>query len=287
MTINALLLICIAYLSVKIFYKPISANSYKDNVFSEIKKVPSNQIQATATKPLKNSYKKIKDRNLFNISMEEKDSALQPNLMVPTKNLSLEPTKLKLILWGTIIGTINTYAVIEDKQIKVQALYKIGDMIQGAVIKEILRDRVLLRYDNQDYILESNLLQTPEIQKTITKKSNESNVLEILLKKSTIRSLLNNIDDLKRQINIKPVLNNGKSEGLMVYRIRSNSLFYNLGLRNGDVIKQVNGNPITSTEDTLQIYQKLKDTEQFNVLLLRKGAKKELVYQITPDEGSN
>lgn len=285
MTINTLLLISIAYLGVQMFYKQIDINFDKKSTIPAIKKKQSDTTQIPVKKRFKDNYKKIESRNLFNVDTGEKKEAILSDTIASKENLSLKPTELNLTLWGTVIGTISTYAVIEDKQLKIQTLYKVGDVIQNATIKNIQRDYVILRYNNQDYILESNLLQTPEKQVNIT-KAKSTNIQTIQVKESTIASSLANMNSLRRQINIKPVLKDGKPEGLLVYRIRSDSFFYNLGLRSGDVIKQVNDRPITSTQDAVTIYQNLKDTASIKVALSRKGEKQELIYQITPDKDS-
>ena len=45
-------------------------------------------------------------------------------------------------------------AIIFDKTVNKQALYETGDAVQGAVVKEILRGKVILVYNGRDEMLD-------------------------------------------------------------------------------------------------------------------------------------
>ena len=66
----------------------------------------------------------------------------------------IKETNLKLTLWGTVTGQDKrSYAVIEDSKAREQNLYRTGDSIQNAVVKLILREKVVLRVGDRDEIL--------------------------------------------------------------------------------------------------------------------------------------
>lgn len=76
---------------------------------------------------------------------------------------TLPATALELILIGTITGPPHARrAIILDKKKKVQDIYNQGDTIDGAVIKEIQRRKVILNVNGKDEIL------VPETPKTDT-----------------------------------------------------------------------------------------------------------------------
>lgn len=67
----------------------------------------------------------------------------------------LEETTLDVILLGTITGEDGDMrAVIYDKSKKKQELFSIGDYIQEAEIKKIIRGKVVLNYNGRDEILD-------------------------------------------------------------------------------------------------------------------------------------
>ena len=281
-SINALLLISIAYMCVQIFYK-----HFEKGIFQVDDMTPTNiqqikKTESTEKDAFKNQYKKIINRNLFNVLLEKKEIQKNQN---PIKDSfkNLKSTDLDLTLWGTVTGTIKTYAVIEDRKNKLQALYQIGDKVQGAIVKRILRDKVILTYDHQDYILESDIKLAPDTL-SVTQKDLPLKTREMIVNQSVITSSLNNINDLKRQIRIKPITGGGKSDGLLLYSIKPDSFFHTLGLKTGDIIRQVNGNPTRSIQDAVKIYQSLENPDKVKVSILRNGKNQEIVYSVKPDK---
>ncbi|MBU1194545.1 MAG: hypothetical protein KKE62_13085 [Proteobacteria bacterium] len=248
--ISAVFAVCLAGLGVHLFYKQIRINQFKT------------RHQA--------------------ISLKEKTDTQASSAEISAQMLPASPSELPLTLWGTIMGPIDSYAVIEDHQTRSQGLYKPGDMIQNAVIKQVFKDSVILEYNHKDYILKNDLLNTLKPQ-SITKNS-ATNTRNIQIKQSAVHALFNRTEELKRQISIRPVMSGSKPDGLMAYRILPDSVFYNLGLRNGDIIKKVNGVAVTSIQDGLDIYKKSTPADPLKILVLRKGETVELIYHITPDK---
>ncbi|MBU3946513.1 MAG: hypothetical protein L6271_15465 [Desulfobacteraceae bacterium] len=98
----------------------------------------------------------ILKRNLFGPPPKEnKAEKITPSAA------DLAATSLDLVLLGTISGSPkNRRAIILDKKKKIQDIYFQGDMIQGALIKEIQRGKIILNRDGKDEIL------VPETPKT-------------------------------------------------------------------------------------------------------------------------
>ena len=92
-------------------------------------------------------YQTIIDRNLFG-SLTNASKNTQQNFD------NLEPTSLKVALLGTVTDSQQkAYAVIEEIAQRKQGLYKVGDSVQNAVVKMILRGKVVLRVGDKDEIL--------------------------------------------------------------------------------------------------------------------------------------
>ncbi len=76
------------------------------------------------------------------------------NEAAPAPTPVLEATSLDLILLGTISGGANNQrAIIQDKRKKTQDIYYKGDAIGPALIKEILRGKVILTVRGKDEVL--------------------------------------------------------------------------------------------------------------------------------------
>ena len=93
-------------------------------------------------------YSIINKRNLFN-------TGKKVNIHVDKVNINdLKQTKLKLKLLGTVTGNKNkAYAVINDLKEHKQNLYRVGDSLQNATVKLILREKVVLNFNGKDEIL--------------------------------------------------------------------------------------------------------------------------------------
>lgn len=236
------------------------------------------------------NMKKIITALLFILSSSEFLHAQDPKKVVINDKSTIPPveslnrTILDVTLLGTAIGTKIRYAVIEDNIVKLQALYEIGDKIQEATVKDILKDKVILRFNNRDFLLKTDLTQSPASTSVNSDETISSGTKEITVDEKKILSSFKSIDDLKRQIRIRPLLHDGESEGLLLYNIQQNSFFHTLGFQSGDVLKQVNGNAVVSLEEAFKIYQTLQDATSVKILLSRKGKEREIIYRLRPDD---
>jgi general secretion pathway protein C len=99
----------------------------------------------------KHDYRTILQRNLFG-PPPGKDG-LAANAQDYAENLQL--TQLNIVLMGTINDADGEgRAIILDKGSNKQALFEVGDEIQGASVKEILRGKVILVYNGKDEMLD-------------------------------------------------------------------------------------------------------------------------------------
>ncbi len=97
-------------------------------------------------------YHIILQRNLFGPPPGKGESA-PATTRDYTENL--QSTSLNIVLMGTINGgEKDSRAIILDKSSNKQDLYEVGDTIQGAAIKEILRGKVILAFNGKDEMLD-------------------------------------------------------------------------------------------------------------------------------------
>jgi general secretion pathway protein C len=220
----------------------------------------------------KSYYQIISTRDLF--KTEKIDS---PPLEKPPKEEDvnkLEVTDLKLELLGTTTGVgTEPYAVIKQKSNPRQMLYIEGDIIDKALIKTILREKVILVVNGKNQVL---LMEKPASRKTrpgvpqrrvnAGKQAGASGdengfVDTIALKWADIEKLKSNAKNLRKKIKIRPHFSKGKMDGYRVYGIRKNSELTKVGLRNGDIISQVNEKEIRTMQDAMGVYGELNALE--------------------------
>ncbi len=219
-------------------------------------------------------YNIITQRNLFRTKIKSEKKSKPSNIE------TLKQTDLKLKLWGTVTGENETpYAVIETQNEKKQNLYRAGDSIQNATVKKIFKKRVILNVDGHDEILEMEKIRSAKKQMKPVKIQNPSDQ-NITVARSQIDNAIQNINDLMRQVKIRPHFLNGKPDGLFLSNIQQDSIFAELGLRNGDILTGVNGKNIQSVDDALKLYQDLKSSSDVAVQIKRKGEVLSIGYHI-------
>ena len=125
--INLFVLAIVIFIGVEIFYILIKVKLKNVNAQDiAMHHIPNVENQS---RPIFNHYGPIMKRNIFG-SDEDISEKMQAEEIE-----NLQPTSLKLALLGTVLGNKqSTFAVIEEMNKKKQALYRVGDSIQSAVV---------------------------------------------------------------------------------------------------------------------------------------------------------
>ena len=97
----------------------------------------------------------------------------------------------------------------------------------------------------------------------------------VSLRRSMIDDSMQDVSKLMTEINIQP-----SEEGLSLSNIKPNSIFRRMGLRNGDVLKTVDGQEIRSVDDALKLYENLRSSDKVSLILQRRGSDRTIDYNI-------
>lgn len=98
--------------------------------------------------------------------------------------------------------------------------------------------------------------------------------------RSVIDKVLVNTSALARSARIVPSRQDHRPNGFKVYAIAPGSLCAKLGLRDGDLLKTINGLELATPDKTLEAYGKLKPASHLTLRLERRGKDMTLEYQI-------
>jgi len=303
---NLIALFFITYIVVDTFYSLVGIQLHK---VSGEKAIVLKNAPADASKSLTTpEYKMIVERNIFGATEKAQPPPVEEEKVEPVE--ALQETTLSLSLLGTIAGdTESARAIILDQRKRSQDLYRVGDSVQGAEIRQILRGKVVLRHGGKDEVLSmvEGDVKTPATTKTNKKKSGysrnrgrrtrsarpepggaaaeqpqevstEIEEVTIPIEQDVLNSSMNNLNELMTQVRVRPYFRQGKPEGLIVSQIQADSIFNTLGLMNGDIIASVNGRPMSSPEEAFQLYNSLKSGSQVSIEITRRGQKKMLTY---------
>ena len=282
--LNLLLIAAGIYFSVNAFY--LFTVSRLDPAEPEtVRAAPAARLEKREPSPL-SQYQPVVERNLF----QTKATAVVIPQTVDVEGL--QQTSLKLRLWGTVTGDEKqAYAVIEETGKRKQNLYRVGDSVQDATLKLILREKVVLSVKGRDEVL--------EIEKAVSRRSGilpaastlsagaradrrrrRPRSQRITLRRAQIDEALQDVNQLLGDVSIRPHFQDGQPDGLMLSRVKPNSLFMRMGLRNGDVISGVNGQQLQTVDDAMSFYEKLKESDEVTVQLKRGGRERTIQYNI-------
>lgn len=276
--VNLILVAGIAYFGVHAGYR-LAALPLADGV-SPVAPPPPAPAEAAVGRPL-GAYQVVVDRNLFHTGGQTPLRAAALDLE------NLAPTALKLTLRGTVSGGAGqAYAVIEDDERQRQQLYRQGDEVQGAEIRKILRERVVLRRNGADEVLSMKAPETAAAETAAVKpEAGEpaapvESLGKVSLSAADLQAAAGDLNNLAQQATIRPYFVEGRRDGFLLARVQPRSLFSRLGLRSGDVIKQVDGQAVTSVGQAMNLYQRLTPGREVEVLITREGADRTLHYAV-------
>ena len=293
--LNLLALFVITYIVVNTFYRVIGIELHQ---MGGPKVVALKEVEMRGKESLAAPvYTKIVERNIFGAT--EKVEAVPVEEVGPIE--TLEETSLQLSLQGTIAGdSASARAIILDQRKRSQDIYRVGDSVQEAQIRQILRGKVILRHGDKDEILimvegkgspqpaakvnsrrrPGRQTRRPAQTAPLAESSGEIEEVTIPIAKDVLQNSMNDLNDLMTQVRVRPYFRRGKPEGLIVSQIKSGSIFAKLGLMNGDIIASVNGKQMSSPEEAFQFYNSLKSGKAVSIEITRRGQKKMFTYDI-------
>ncbi len=238
------------------------------------------QTTSKTKKEIKNLEKVIMENNVFDIEKGIKTKK--------TKNVKVK-----------VVSNINGYRLVGFVSGKdAMALFKKGSKPVVVVTKKKGIDKIWVLYKiTADGVYLKNK-RTEEIKKfafpSIKKElslfgkdisvSYTKSTLNQSVEKITVnKSILNKVGDINylfKQINIVPAFKNGKAFGYRINYIAPNSVLNKIGLKVGDIIVSINGEPTTSPDKIMNLYSQIKEMTSVNLDIIRNGTKKTLFIVI-------
>jgi general secretion pathway protein C len=190
---------------------------------------------------------------------------------------NLAETRLSLELKGTLASgdDATSIAIIADAS-KEEKIYSIKDTVApGATLHAVYADRVVL---NRAGNLEVLKLPKDFPQGTVRTRRSATTVSRAASNPQSIQNVVSkNVTKLADVIRPTPYYVSGQMQGYRVYPGRDRKQFAALGLRPGDLIKDIDGAALTNPQQATQIFQSLGDKQQVSVTVERNGQPEVLV----------
>jgi general secretion pathway protein C len=196
--------------------------------------------------------------------------------------------RLALRLWGIGMNGDQAYAVIEDTATGQQALHRVGDEVGDARITAITWDRVTLRRPDGEQTLElvtepATAADAPAATGPVAAADpsvRQTGPDTFIVDRSALTGAVDNTSGLLTQLRAVPEVHDGRPIGFRLFQIKPESVFTQLGIKNGDVVQRVNGSTLADPASLLGFLQRLRDEPRVALDIVRAGRPRTLVYDL-------
>jgi general secretion pathway protein C len=247
-------------------------------------------VKASIKRPTKSlpldNYNIIVERNLFGGTQGEVSS---PPEEVSLEGIPLAEKSKGLKLVGTVVArrSEENLAFIEIRSSKKQEAYREGDRVDGVLVKRILRNNVIINTGKQDEVLtmepEEDSAGSPAPKKPVRRRQKRPAAGAggtIRLERDEIESSVADLNQLMQQAKVRPYMEGKNPAGFVISNIRPGSLFAKMRLRNGDIIRGVNGEAITTPDQAIELYESLIEGGEVALDIKRGRRNRKLRYDI-------
>jgi general secretion pathway protein C len=228
-------------------------------------------------------YALIVQRDIFNAVKA------QPAIPPPPPEAAVD-LHLKLVGTSHLTRT-KPFAIIEDENSQIQALYQLGDQVPAAgELTAIEKAQVVINHDGQLITLtipeesQTSNVVTPAFAPSRFRRHRAARRLaldpryirrigpnDFVVYRRAIESDLQNLRPLLSQIRASPNLENGKTNGYSLSEVQPGSVFAEMGLRDGDIVSAVNGQDLNDPTQALLLLNNVRDQSSISVTVKRFG----------------
>lgn len=237
--------------------------------------------------------------NLFNAKLDSSAKIIKSTkVKTIDKNLvcleASAPSSLEIKLQSTIVlqDSIKSLASVSVRGNKKVLSLRVGEKITNlATIGKIGRLKVILKNlktGNCEYIEKVDKkftkisskskykIHQPKEGKKLMKSQKRDGITndgnDYSIKKSIRDEMLTNIDEVLSQAEALQIKNPDGSLAFKMTNIVPGSIYSNLDIQNGDIIKSINGKNIKAVNELLNLFGKIKTIDSFQIGVSRNGS---------------
>jgi len=197
-------------------------------------------------------------------------------------------TSLRVKLLGTLLSVDSAWSIASllDLTRQKSRTVMVGDQVEDSRVLEILRDRVVIARNGRLEVIDL----APDVGvlgpsgdwmtdsgRTGIRALDESHYE---VSRTEVEAALNHLEELARDVRIVPAYGGGQPHGFKVFAIRPGSLFAQIGMRDGDVVRRINGFEMNTAENALEVYTRLRSANRIDVELERNGSSIQRSYTV-------
>jgi len=257
------------------FFEPASAGGSQSDRAA--------QLDASG-RNLPDDFSAIVERGIFGTAGQSSAHGDAGRLPSVARELGIE-------LVGTVCGSpAVSRAIIKNTKTKTLGLYRPGEIVAGATIQSIQLNAVILLHDGRRKALNLKAAETgrsadssrPAQGKVKTPKAAPYLPANRVRRQfaAVAGSKIGYVEEILSKAAIELYGVNGIVEGLRITGLEKVPAAKLLGLENGDIVRRVNGQQLTSLQKAFQVFQKAKSQPSISMELSRGGVTKELTFDL-------
>ncbi|MDE3049870.1 MAG: PDZ domain-containing protein [Nitrospirota bacterium] len=193
----------------------------------------------------------------------------------------------KLLLLGVVIGDRGgVSAIVEELSSKRQLFFRLHDQIPDVgEISEIRRDGMLVRQgDQQEFLgLAASQTEKPPAAPVTAGAAGvpvPGSPVRTVLDRRVVEQAMGDLPKLLSQARAVPYVVNGAMNGFRLDSIAPSSFYDQIGLKQGDVLQQVNGVNIRDPGTMLTLFQQLRNEKTVKLDVLRNNQRTAMTFDI-------
>ena len=254
----------------------------------------------------------ILERNIFDSSRG--DLTLEPVEQVaeaptgewdPTQPAPECDNKLRLV--GAVVNPVDpawSYAAIAGDEGKT-LLYRKGSNVDGSFVLAVRPSSVVVQPAGggacevamfEEKEAEAKKPQAPRVAERTARRAFDRNGgltneemdqgiqkisdTRFRIERSLVTKVLSNQGSLMKAARVIPHEENGRIVGVKLYGIRRSSLLGKLGIRNGDMLRTINGFDMASPDTALEAYARLQTADSLSLALKRQNKEMTIEYDV-------
>lgn len=235
-------------------------------------------------------YGAILARNIFN------SQGLIPEEGTGLAEGPARKTSLPLTLIGTVVlkNELKSIAAIEDKSQNMVFPVRIDDTISDKIqitkiehLKVYFINKSTGHLEYVEIIEDQPTLETRALKPTASgpkKPANEgitqTDDTHYEIERNAVDKTVSNLNEVLQQARAIPNFENGMPDGYKMLQIVPGSIYDKLGVKNGDVITGLNGDPINDPGKAFQLFNELRTASHLEITVKRSGRKMTMNYDI-------
>jgi type II secretion system protein C len=237
--------------------------------------LPNDGVELTVEESYQPKYQRIDFKNMLQVTKlttQNKKEKIQSGVSIT--NMLLKG------LYGT--DTSGFIIVALKSKPKDTSIIEVGEVYSGYTLVQIKKRSAIFTKNSTRFTLN---LEDDKLDEKLTKssavlKADDDAPAQKLVSRNDIDYYAKNPKQIWKEISIIEVKEGKDIKGFKITRIDPNSKMATLGLRKNDLIVKANNVVLKSYRDALNLYANIKDIDVMQIVVIRDGVEKEIVYEI-------